>query len=130
MSHDPVRWFERLFLKGKTLDEVLLDGAVERWKTSWSEQSREEKRRRMHFVLAMAAELNEIRKTNRHATAWCEMAIEDVIIGDWKSMPMHISMFEFKDDDPTYRERYAPIFARFRQICEEAMVVASTKDKA
>lgn len=119
---DPVAWFERLFLKGRSLDEVMLEAAVGRWRMSWSEQPRDERKRRMRFVLLMAAELAEIRKHTNFSTGFCEMCIEAVIMGDVDDLVGSMEMFAFEREHPDTAARYVPVFARFKDICNDAVI--------
>lgn len=121
-------------LTGEDFQESFTRHMMKRWNDSWGQQPREERKRRMHFVLRMAEELANIRKVTNFSTGWCEMVIEDVILGDLESLRfmgvegLSAKGFEENVGGPT-GARYADIFAKFREICEEAYLSAQAKER-
>jgi len=103
-----------------TLDEIMIGIAAKNFRRSWSEQEQPIRVRRRELLIAMVVELVEIRKTTIQATAFCEMAIEDVIVGDFDGLRSWVEVFEFKRDDDDRRGRLVPLFARFKLLCWEA----------
>ena len=95
---------------------------------SWAFQSPEARKSRMKYVLQMAAELQEIRKVTIRATAFCEFAIEGVIMGKIEAVRMWTKAMTFPEESshPQEQARMVAVFARFREICDEAMVVMTT----
>lgn len=109
---------------------------TEKLEGSWVFQHRSEQRRRMGFVLKMAAELKSIRESKViFCGMWAECAIEAVIVGnleDLKSWGIDgLSEEEFvrNTGDEVAGRRYAQAYAKFREICEDAYVTAKPMEK-
>ncbi len=85
-------------------------------------QDRPERRRRMGFVIKLAAELERIiQEVGLYATGLAEGAIEDVILGDWRSVHYYATDFcTFKDEHEDTRDRYGPAYASFAALLQEA----------
>jgi hypothetical protein len=111
-----------------TAEELFERWLQEDFVRSWTRQSPEARKSRMKYVLQMAAELQEIRKVTIQATAFCEFAIEGVITGKIEDVRMWSKALTFPEEsaDLQYQERMALVFARFREICDEAMIVMTT----
>lgn len=113
-------------------EEAFAARLMARFNDSWSEQQATVRKLRMRYVLRMAAELAEIRKTENFSTGMCEWAIEAIITGDMvflKDCIGYLSEDEFKKNvgDDERGARYAVLFAKFREICEEALLVLGPK---
>lgn len=115
--------------KPADLEQMLFEYAVKRFKNSWHEQNRDERKRRMRFVLDLSRELDVIRQTTNFSTAFCEMAIEAVITGDEKDLKVWADSFDFEGEREDLRERYCPLFKRFKEICGEALLTWSKSTK-
>lgn len=122
---------DKLFPPG--WEEMFVRRQVMKFKRSWAEQPTEVRKLRMRYVLQMAAELAEIRKTTGFSTAFCEWAIEAVITGDPDDLRLAMDMISEKGFEENAGDelgaRYAPLFAKFRDICEEARVVLGDAPK-
>ena len=121
-------------ITGEDFEESFARHMAKKWNESWGQQPREERKRRMHFVLRMAEELANIRKVTNFSTGWCEMAIEDVINGDLESLRFMgvegLSEKGFEENvGGEQGRRYAELFAKFREICEEAYLSAQPKER-
>lgn len=111
----------RMLGRQTTLETFFMEGLVKDMRRSWTMQPLESRRTRMQIILAMAGELAEIRKTTIQATRFCEWAIEGVITGKVRDMEIALSGISFEGEDEEYAGRYRPVFAKFRQITEEAI---------
>lgn len=102
---------------------------------SWAFQGRNEQRRRMGFVLRLAEELKKIRDGGtRFSSLWAEWAIEAIITGNLEDLKMWgidgLSEAGFNENaGPEAAARYAPVYANFREICEEAYLTAQPMEK-
>ncbi len=95
-------------------------GDVLRYHRFFGNQAREERRRRMKYIVALSAEHERICQVDTFATAWSEATIEAVINGDWEEVKMWTESMEFRDENPSIRNIAAPKFARFVEIAREA----------
>jgi hypothetical protein len=82
-------------------------------------QTREEKRRRMKYLIALCAEQARLVKESIQATGISEMLIEDLIAGDWRGVLTCIGMLKFEEERGVFRESQAKRFARFVEIAQE-----------
>lgn len=89
---------------------------AERLAASWALQTREERKRRLHAVMHLSIELVRIQETTEFSTRLAESAIESVIEGDWKMVEEWAEHFTFDDEGAQLRERFAPVFAVFREL--------------
>ncbi len=89
---------------------------LKRAAASWCFQNKEERKHRLHTLTALVVELERIRSIDIFATAFGDMAIEDVIQGDWASVAETISWFTFPGDDQQIQDKYTPLWEGFRAI--------------
>jgi hypothetical protein len=101
---------------GLTMREFMRLHDAEKIARSWSLQPREEQRRRLDAVMRLSVELARVRESTVFSTRLAEMAIEAVIEGDWKMVSEWAEHFSFSDEDHFNKEKYAPIFAIFREL--------------
>lgn len=87
---------------------------------SWGRQRREHRAERLDFVLRMVEEKKVILKSTIQATAWCDLAIDDLICGDAQGLRGYAAFMEFEGEDPAYREPMRPLYTNFRQLCLDA----------
>ena len=50
------------------------------------------------------------------------------IMGDWDDVSMHAGFFTFDMEGPELRARYEPLFAKFKKLCEEAVLTSTPKE--
>jgi len=101
---------------GLTMSEFMQLTNAEKLAASWHLQPKEEKRRRLNAVMQLSVELDRVRVVTTFSTRLAELAIEAVIEGDWKSVEDWADMFAFTDEHEDLREKYAPIYATFREL--------------
>lgn len=106
---------------GLTMREFVQLGNAEKMAASWSNQKREERRRRLDAVMRLSIELARVRETTQFATRLAELAIEAVIEGDWKMVDEWAKHFAFDDEDEDMRQRHASVFAIFRELLLQAL---------
>ena len=127
-------------LDEKSIAELLNRGFAERMAAklegSWVFQHRSEQRRRMGFVLRMAAELKNIRDSKViFCGMWAELAIEAVITGNleelksWGIDGLSEEEFTKNTGDAVAGRRYAEAYSKFREICEDALITAVPREK-
>jgi hypothetical protein len=101
---------------------------------SWCMQGREERKRRMTFILRMAEELAAVRSVTNFSTGLAEMAIEAVIKGDLDELRDLVGLFSeeglIENAGAEEGPRYAKIFAKFRETAEEALLTAGPSGEA
>jgi len=95
------------------------DYRAERLLTTYFLASREEKRHRLKTVQVLSVELHEIQKVSLFATRLGECIIEDVIVGDWKSVAVQASTF-FDGEDESIRDRYDLLWEKFLLVARVA----------
>lgn len=95
---------------------------------SYALQSREEQKLRLQTIMALSVELVKIREVSRFSTALGENVIEEIIRGDWKCAASYVEIFTFNDEDQETKERFAPLWKRFRDILHEAVVEARHRE--
>jgi len=105
---------------GMTLQEFVLKGRIDIWQRSFVNQPRPEKKRRLNLLIRLSVELTKIREQTIVATGLAESALEDLIEGDWAMLKEWASHFSFEDEHEEVRVRYAPLYAKFAEICKEA----------
>lgn len=103
---------------GMTMRELLAKHTLESLSASWALQGRAERKRRLGLVRDLILELDRIRSVSRFSTGLGEVAVEDVICGDWKRVAGWAADLEFSDDgdDPVH----GPLWARFRELLRSA----------
>lgn len=115
-------------------EETYARHMVDKVGTSWFMQHRDERRRRMDFVLRLTNELRKLREGGTVlCTAWAEWAIEAVIVGDLDELKMWgidgLSEADFaKNIGPQEAPALAKTYAAFREICEEAHLTGKPKE--
>lgn len=105
---------------GMTFHEWSMSGDLVRYRRFLGLQARDERRRRMKYVVAMSVEHDRICQQDRFATFWSEACIEAVINGDWDEVKMWAESLKFKNEGPDIRNIAAPKFANFVKIALEA----------
>jgi hypothetical protein len=106
---------------GLTLGEWIKLGNAEKMAASWSNQSREERKRRLDAVMRLSIELEHIRESTNFSTRLAELAIEAVIEGDWKMVEEWAEHFAFEDEHEQIRVRSAPEYVTFRELLLQAL---------
>lgn len=102
------------------------------WKTvlqSYALQSPEERNARLRTILVLSVELDKIRQQDRFSTRLGEIAIEEVIKGDWAGAKMYAALFDFADESEDTRARYVPIWERFRDVLRAAVNDAEMRER-
>lgn len=84
-------------------------------------QTREEKARRMKYLVRMAAEQERIEAQDIFATRWSQACIEAVIEGDWNAVEMWTKELTFEKEHPHIKELAARRFVKFVEIAKEAL---------
>ena len=88
---------------------------------SWCLADKAVRKHRMRTIIALAVELEEIKKVNIFSTSFGEMAIEAVIQGDWKELEEVVGYQTFKSEHPDIQAQFAPLWEKFRLIAETAI---------
>lgn len=106
---------------GLTTREFVQLGHAEKLAASWTNQPREERKRRLNAIMHLSVELARVRETTAFSTRLAESAIEAVIEGDWKMVEEWAGHFTFNDESVELRQKYAPIFSTFRELLLQAL---------
>lgn len=109
---------------GLTMRDFMQLHDAEKIARSWALQSREERRRRLSAIMRLSIELGHIRATTEFSTRLAEMAIEAVIEGDWKMVEEWAEDYSFSDDNEDIQQKYAPVFAIFRELLLQVLRAA------
>ncbi len=106
---------------GMTFQEFMMVGEVERIRSSYSRQTREEKSRRRDAMVALTIEYTKILQQTHQATMWAREAIVEVLNGDWKEVKVCRDMLTFEGDFVGLQSLHGPIFARFVEMLDEVL---------
>jgi hypothetical protein len=106
-------------LKGRIMD-LLREHTFERICESWFNQQRDERKRRLHFVMELSIELAKIKEHHNFATGLAELGIESVIEGDWKMVQEWAEHFTFTDEHEGTRATYASVYAHYTELLQQA----------
>jgi hypothetical protein len=106
---------------GMSLQDFMLCGLVEDINHSFVTQMKPERKRRLGFIRKLAAELDRILVDGHlFGSAIAEGGIGAVILGDWSEVKDIAEEFRFTDEDEHTRNTYAPIYANFVGLLQEA----------
>lgn len=108
------------FGTGLTLQEFMQLGMAEKVASSWAQQSREERKRRLNFVTELSIELAKIKEHHNFATGLAELGIESIIEGDWKMVQEWAEHFSFAEENESTRATYASVYARYSELLQQA----------
>jgi len=89
----------------------------ERW---YGNQARDEKKRRMKYLIALCAEQERLVESDISATGLSQSLIEDLIQGDWNSVKSWTTALKFEEENQSWREEMQKRFAKFVEIAQEA----------
>jgi len=101
------------------LTDLLQAHTAERIYESWFRQERNERKRRLHFVMELSIELAKIKETVNFSTGLAELGIESIIEGDWTMVKEWADHFTFKDEHESIRS-HASVYARFSELLQQA----------
>lgn len=104
----------------KRLEERFDEFYEEAFKRSWFAANRPERKHRIKYVLQLSAELERIKAQSIQATLIGQAAIEDLIEGNYREMIVLHDDLSFADEDEEFREKYVPLWIRFRELLQEA----------
>ncbi len=123
---------------GLTLTEWLTTRDLKKIADSYVQQTRTEQRRRLHYVIQLAAEGKRIREMERFGSVVLESAVENVMEGNWEYVLHDIEWCTFKDalvpkndhrssysdtmlkEFEQQEEHYAKLWTPFRELLEQA----------
>jgi hypothetical protein len=117
---------KNFFGTGVSMEEFLNVNMAEKVAASWFRQERDERKRRLNFVMELSAELAKIKETTLFSTGLAENGIESVIEGDWKMVKEWADHFSFEEDygnaaqQAIIRDSHASVYARFRELLQQA----------
>lgn len=106
---------------GLTFTEFMQLHKAEQIAESWALQPVEEQKRRRKAVIQLSIELGRITEHHGFSTRLAEMAIEAVIVGDWKMVQEWADHFTFDTEGEDLRAQYAPVFAVFRELLLQSL---------
>ena len=105
---------------GLTFGEYMTTMDVLRYDRWYATQTRDERNRRMQYLIQLCAEQQRLVDESIQATGLSQSLIEAVIEGDWSAVHMWIQHLTFDDERGSFRSLQAKRFARFREIAQEA----------
>jgi hypothetical protein len=128
-------WFAKgtrnFFGSGLTVQEFLVLGFAERFRRSFGQQTLDERRRRLHFVVELMHQLDAIKRATNFATALAESAVMEVIEGDWSMVKTWAEHF---GDDPHgdfahCQDNVRELYAQFGRTLSDAALTVIAEDK-
>lgn len=105
---------------GLTLQEFMQLGMAEKVEVSWFRQERDERKRRLNFVMELSVELAKIKETTLFSTGLAELGIESLIEGDWKMVQEWAEHFTFQEETHESIKSHASVYARFSELLQQA----------
>lgn len=105
---------------GLTLQEFMQLNMAEKVGESWFRQDRNERKRRLGFVMELTVELEKIKETTNFCTGLAELGIESVIEGDWKMVQEWAEHFTFSEEASEIRESHASAYAHLSELLQQA----------
>jgi hypothetical protein len=112
---------------GLTFEEFLVSQDLQRYRRSYSQQDRKERKRRLDFVLRLAVEYQAVVQRTLFSTAFAKNALAEVFDGDWRGLKIARDVLTFEDETPETRETFAPIFAAFVRLLDEILTSVPTE---
>jgi hypothetical protein len=106
------------------LMDLVRRGNAERLARSYTLATRAERQARLRAVIALSVELDRIQSISIYATALGNGAIGDVIEGDWDEVESVMGDLAFEDSTPEVRRDYVPLWAKFREILRDEVLLA------
>jgi len=101
---------------------------VEKFVASWSEQDRDERKRRFKYVRELVAELTTIESKSGFSTMLGAMAIEAIIEGSCSDVAMWAEHFTFNSEGAEIQTWAGPIWERFRSLLLSAAATWPSRD--
>ena len=114
-------------MKRAEIVDLVASHHLKLFEASWSQQPRDERRRRLEAVMWLSVELARVVEQTSFATRLAELAIESVIEGDWKMVEEWAEHFAFEDERAEMRAKYVPIFAIFRELLLQVVRVGKAQ---
>lgn len=108
------------FGTGLTLQEFMQLGMADKVQASWSQQQRDERKRRLNFVVELSVELTKIKEHHNFATGLAELGIESIIEGDWTMVKEWAGHFTFAEEEHEQIRTYASVYARYSELLQQA----------
>lgn len=105
---------------GLTLEEFMQLHTAEKVQESWFRQERDERKRRLGFVMELSVELVKIKEQIMFCTALAESAIEAIIEGDWRMVKDWADHLSFEDERIEIHASSAHVYAKFRELLMQA----------
>lgn len=98
---------------------------IEMINQSWYFADKETRAHRLHTIIALVLELENIKKVNKFSCNFGLMAIEAVIQGDWKELENIVEFQKFEGESKEIQENIAPLWETFRLIALTAIAQAN-----
>lgn len=105
---------------GLTMEQFIQLHTAEEIAASWALQDKKERKRRLHLVMELCAELAKIKERVNFATGLAECGIEAVIKGDWSSVKDWANDLRFLDENEPLQKEYGAVYARFCELLQQA----------
>jgi hypothetical protein len=121
-SIDPTSFFGT----GLTISEFTRLGHAEKLAAAWTNQTREERKRRLSAVTRLSVELTHVIEKTNFSTRLAELAIEAVIEGDWRSVEDWAEHFGFEGERDEIRRDMVTIYANFRELLLQVLRTGTT----
>ena len=105
---------------GLNAQDALVAIRLQQVENSFPVLTAKEQQVRLKLVIELSVELEKIRQISIQSTAWGEMAIGDVINGNWADLPDKIDFLKFSMESEDFQKEYAPLWEKFRGLLELA----------
>lgn len=111
---------ENFMGSGLGFSDYLRMGEFLRYERWLGNQARDEKRRRMGYLIKLCAEQERIVEEDISATGISQGLIESLIEGDWNGVKCDIGTLKFEEERKEWRDPLVQRFAKFVEIAQEA----------
>lgn len=108
-----------------TLRAEYTNWQLERLNRSWTVQTKAIRKRRLEAIIQLSIELGKIREIDIFGTTFGGGVIENLIEGDLSDVRAYAGFMDFACEGEDLRARYAPIWAKFREM---ALAAAQTDE--
>lgn len=106
---------------GMALADFIRHGHLLEYMQSWTNQTRKECKRRLHYVIKLSVALENIKQVSVFSTALGEAAIECVIRGKEDEVVVWIDAFSFSEEGQEVQDKYTPLWEPFTTLLRECV---------
>jgi hypothetical protein len=106
---------------GLNFYEFTMKGLMERFRRSWFQHDRRERKRRLQLIYELAAERQRVLAQTAQATASFDMALEAIIEGDRREVQGALEFVSFEGEEGDWADEKKALYAPTRAILQRAL---------